>query len=992
MKRAAVVVCLLTLAALPSPAVLPVPTLPTFVEFESGPVRPVALSPSGSRLYVANIPDNRLEVFSVNPGGTLTHAFSIPVGMEPVAVAARTDTEIWVVNHLSDSVSIVDLAAAPPRVVRTLIVGDEPSDIVFAGSTGSCPSGCAFISTAHRGQQRTEGNIPATSFQPAGTNDPQLTTQGTPRADVWVFNTANLGTEVGGVPIRVQSFFADTPRALATDGTNVYVAAFHSGNQTTTVLEACVRDGFGAATLGPAPANCPAGTVTVPGGVPGPSTNRSGAGQAVAPETGVIVKYNGANWVDILGRSWSNAVRFNLPDRDVFAMNANTLATGTIFQHVGTILFNMVRNPVSGRIYVTNTESPNLTMFEGPGTYAASQAFCEQSPTDKACTVQGHLSESRITVLNPSTSGVDPQHLNKHIDYKLRHTTTGVNHSVIDGYKASSLATPLQPVVSSNGATLYVPAFGSGKIGVFSTAAIEDPNFETNFDPVAASANYITTTGGGPAGLALDEVNNRLYVLTRFNNTVNVIDLSTKATVATHPLFNPEPANVVTGRPFLYDAQQTSGNGEASCSSCHIFGDNDDLAWNLGNPDDTTATNPQPKPSVFLPAAPAFHPMKGPMTTQTLRGLFNHGGMHWRGDRTNGFFGQDPCNNSSPSNAACDEDLSFRNFIVAFEGLVGKQGTITNTQMQQFSDFMLQVLEPPNPNRQLNDTLVGSALAGQAAFFTCGGDPNTQVNCPPPDDANPDPIRTDTVEDCDGCHTLNPGLGLFGASGFESFEGEPQHAKVPHYRNLYTKVGMFSVGIPLGSDQVRGFGFLHDGGIDTLFSFHSAPVFALTNQQKLDLEQFGLQSYTDLAPIVGQQVTLTSTNGAVANPRIDLMIQRAAASFPSFMLGGTVTECDVIVKGVVGTNPRGWVREAGGSFRDNTNALWTDANVRALAATDGPLTYTCAPPGSGRRMGIDRDLNGTLDPLPEPGFALSLGSGLALLAALARRGRRISAR
>ena len=61
--------------------------------------------------------------------------------------------------------------------------------------------------------------------------------------------------------------------------------------------------------------------------------------------------------------------------------------------------------------------------------------------------------------------------------------------------------------------------------------------------------------------------------------------------------------------------------------------------------------------------------------------------------------------------------------------------------------------------------------------------------------------------------------------------------------------------------------------------------------------------------------------------------------------------------------------------------------MRALAASDGPLTYTCAPPGSGRRMGIDRDLDGNLDSLPEPGFALSLASGVALVAALSRAAR-----
>ena len=78
----------------------------------------------------------------------------MPVGLEPVAVAARTNTEVWVVNHLSDSVSIVDVGATPPRVVRTLLVGDEPRDIVFAGRPRRRHFTRAFITTAHRGQNR----------------------------------------------------------------------------------------------------------------------------------------------------------------------------------------------------------------------------------------------------------------------------------------------------------------------------------------------------------------------------------------------------------------------------------------------------------------------------------------------------------------------------------------------------------------------------------------------------------------------------------------------------------------------------------------------------------------------------------------------------------------------------------------------------------------------------------------------------------------------
>src|SRR5262245_40672354 len=172
--------------------------------FESGPVRPLALSPDGTRLFVCNIPDGRLEIFSVAPGG-LAHLGSVPVGLEPVAVAARTDGEVWVVNHLSDSVSIVDVAAR--RVVRTLLVGDEPRDIVFAGPGRNR----AFITTAHRGQQRTNPSIATVP----GAGDPQLTTAGVPRADVWVFDATNLGSALGGVPLRIITLFGDTPRGLA---------------------------------------------------------------------------------------------------------------------------------------------------------------------------------------------------------------------------------------------------------------------------------------------------------------------------------------------------------------------------------------------------------------------------------------------------------------------------------------------------------------------------------------------------------------------------------------------------------------------------------------------------------------------------------------------------------------------------------------------------------------------------------------------------------
>ena len=74
-----------------------------------------------------------------------------------------------------------------------------------------------------------------------------------------------------------------------------------------------------------------------------------------------------------------------------------------------------------------------------------------------------------------------------------------------------------------------------------------------------------------------------------------MIDTNTATEIDHLPVrYTPEPPEVVDGRRFLYDAFFTSSNGEASCASCHIFGDFDSLAWDLGNPDDDTLPNPNP--------------------------------------------------------------------------------------------------------------------------------------------------------------------------------------------------------------------------------------------------------------------------------------------------------------------------------------------------------------------------------------------------------------
>jgi len=869
----------------------------SYTLFESGQVRPLALSTDGRLLFAVNTPAGRLEIFST--AGALTSIASVPVGMEPVAVAQRSATEVWVVNHLSDSVSIVDISnLATARVVRTLLVGDEPRDIVFAGPGRNR----AFITTAHRGQ-----NSPV---------DPQLTTPGVGRADVWVFDATQLGSTLGGQPLTIVTLFADTPRALAVtpDGSTVYAAAFFSGNQTTTVSVGSIQ----------------------PLGLPPPHANVEGR---PAPAVGLIVKYRPGSdgqmhWQDELNRNWDPAVKLSLPDKDVFAIDAtaNPPVQKAFYTTVGTTLFNMIVNPATGALYVSNTEARNEQRFEGPGILAGHS-------------VRGHLAESRITVIN--NGSVTPRHLNKHIDYSHCCDPSPNAESV------KSLAFPTGMAITADGKTLYVAALGSSKVGIFNTTDLETDAF------VPSLSNQVAVSGGGPTGVALNEAGRALYVLTRFDYSISVVDTSSRQEIAHVPLYNPEPPSVQRGRRILYDAATFSSHGDSSCASCHVFGDFDALAWDLGNPDDVQISDPGPFTVLQNAPLPVFHPMKGPMTTQSLRGMENHGPMHWRGDRTGG----NDALTAQPDSGVFDENAGFKKFNVAFQGLLGRNNQPTDEEMQSFADFALQLTYPPNPIRNLDNSLTPDQQVGRAFFM--GKKPDGS-------DAGP----SDTFKTCNGCHVLDPAgnqqfgvarPGFFGTDGESSFENESQLFKIPQLRNMYQKVGKFGMSpdtnlfpidqTPAMGDQVRGFGFIHDGSVDTLFRFHGALVFvgvpalglnpggiplgAPGDTLRRQIESFLFAFDNNLAPIVGQQITLTATNSATAGPRVDLLESRAKAH-----------ECDLVVKGLVNGISSGFLYDpASGTFTGGLSELL----VRALSqSAGGELTFTCVPPGSGLRVANER--------------------------------------
>jgi cytochrome c peroxidase len=512
-------------------------------------------------------------------------------------------------------------------------------------------------------------------------------------------------------------------------------------------------------------------------------------------------------------------------------------------------------------------------------------------------------------------------------------------------------------VFSPDGNTLFVAALGSNKIVPFATAQIDNDSFVPN------AATHITLTGdGGPTDMVFDRSGTRMFVYKRFDNAVAIVDVAGRRETASIPLFNPEPNTVKVGRKFFYDARITSSNGEANCNVCHPSADKDDLPWDLGTP--FFGVTPNPNPFAAIPMAGAtFSPLKGPMTPLTLRGIKDSGPMFWRGDITTAGDTQ-------------NERLNFRNgFGIVFEALNGLDGPLPPQSLDQLTDWALSIIPPPNPHRPISNVLNPSQMAGMGVFNTPG---------------------TDGPFACVTCHRLNPSLGQFGTGGENTFEGESQFFKVTQLRTTYDKVGMFgqTQGEPGDPDniggprlnvgpQIRASGTLHDGSSAGADEFLTAGVFALNVTTLRQVVDFTYAFPSNLAPAVGQQVTLRPQSGTDVTGRVTLLRQRAQTNF---VLPGNVTtsECDLIAKANMGGRMRGFLfRRATGDFLDDAGVPMSEDAVRALGRIAGQeVTFTCVYPGGGMRLGIDRDLDGVLDANEVPVGQGGLAELLAALTAL----------
>ncbi|MGH7244837.1 MAG: beta-propeller fold lactonase family protein [Phycisphaerales bacterium] len=880
-----------------------------FTNWESPHVHPLDKTPSGTRLLAVNTADNRLEVFDISHG--LPYSIgSIPVGLDPVSVRARTETEAWVVNHISDTVSVVDLTTM--NVVRTIATKDEPCDVVFTTSPSRAYVTCSVAKV------------------------------------VQVFDPANPVTPTNEIAIK-----GEAPRAMAVspDGTKVYAAIFESGNGTT------ILGGGGTANMGVV-LGYPPNVVEEPTGPysginPPPNVGTlfipaQNPAAGTPPKVGLIVRKNAlGQWMDDNTGNWTEFVSgekaaksgrlpgWDLPDRDLAVIDATSL-TVSYATRLMNICMGIAVNPATGTVTIIGTDATNEKRFEP--------------------VLTGKFIRVEMASVDPAALTSSIVDLNPHLTYAAS--------SIPQIERNKSLGDPRGIVWNNAGTTGYVSGMGSNNVIVINT--------------VGARAGLAPTidVGEGPTGLALDESRDRLYVMNKFEGSISVVSLSDQTQIIKVPFFDPTTSDIKAGRKHLYNTHINSGLGQIACASCHIDGKMDRLAWDLGDPTGASAPLNDLNMGFGLPGLNTgfvpFHPMKGPMTTQTLQDIIGHEPHHWRGDRS-----------------------GIEAFAAAFLGLQGADGPLPAGPMQEFENFLATITIPPNPFRNLDNTLPSNlTLPGHYTVgrFSAAGAPLPNGNA-----VNGLSIYRSATRRldngalaCVSCHTLPTGMGpdstfvvnkfvpiAPGAQGqhhlgLVSTDGSTNVTmKVPQTRNEYKKTGFNTTQL----DNTAGFGVLHDGSVDSIERFVAEPVFRVNSDQEIaDLTALMLAfSGSDLplplttnnpleAPgpaskdshaAVGKQSTLV--NLATALPEQTALL----TTFETLANTGKV---GLVVKGRAAGKARGWSYTGSGSFQsDHAGETITSASLKSLASLGSEQTWTIVVKGSETRIGIDRNLNGILN-------------------------------
>jgi YVTN family beta-propeller protein len=786
----------------------------------------------------------------------------------PIRMSAD-GTRLFAVNTPDARLSVFDLTQpASPKLIAEIQVGIEP---VSVGINPNVPgndevwvvneeSDSVSIVSVSKGVVTATLHVKNEPEDVVFAGKNQAFISASRTNRVEVFNTVTHAL-VKAIPL-----VGSNPRALAVspDGSTVYTAFALSGNHTTIIP------------AGKAPPQCSPSGGTCP-----PPFNAS---LPAPPQVGLIVDASDPAWTVT-----KKVIQYTMPDNDVAAISTSSLSVTGYYSHLGTDNLGLTVNPVSGTLYVANMDALNIIHFE--------------------TTLNGHIVNHRITSVNPGNSATQFWDLNPGIDYGVLPNPSAL---------ASALAMPTSLVMEPSGRYLYIAAFGTDRIGILDTTNGSVAGM-IEIDPQAAGSVVNPVSKRGPRGLALNSPANLLYALNRISNTISVVNLQNNIVSSEIPAgsFDPTPLIIRNGRGFLYD-HKLSGNGTGACATCHIDAEMDLIAWDLGDPSGSMGSLQQGSQKF------TFHPMKGPMTTQTLRGLLNTEPFHWRGDKP-----------------------SFLFFNGAFAALLGGS-QISEADMTAFTNFINTVAYMPNPNQNLDRTLPAAVALPDVPGRTAN--PNTGLDL-----FQNTPIGQSSAQTCDTCHSF-PGVGSNLQVRLPG--GNPaidQPLKMAQLRNMYQKTNL---NFKPGGVSVNGFGYNHDGAINGLFAFlgqSKFPTFEHNIPDKMALEAFELCFDTGMAPAVGYSRTLTA-NSVNSTP--------AQSDWSTLQSQASVGNADLIAIGTIQGQHHGLLYQpATNNYETDTTGLgpFTQTQLATFVQNGDVLTIMGVPSGSGVRMGIDRNLDGVLN-------------------------------
>ena len=180
-----------------------------------------------------------------------------------------------------------------------------------------------------------------------------------------------------------------------------------------------------------------------------------------------------------------------MPANGVAVIKTGASPTVSYYSHVGTINLGLAVNPVTGDLFVANTDALNTTNFE--------TALC------------GHWVNNRITRIRVATGSVSPFDLNPRVTYGCAPNPADLS---------VALAQPAGVVFDPSGNFMYLAAFGTDRV-----AKVDNNGNVLGFVEVApasgSGSNVDPANKRGPRGLALNANAQILYSLNRISNTIS---------------------------------------------------------------------------------------------------------------------------------------------------------------------------------------------------------------------------------------------------------------------------------------------------------------------------------------------------------------------------------------------------------------------------------------------------------------------------------------